>query len=80
MSRWMKIPAGAEYAGVSIRTFRDWLKKGLKHVRLDSGMILTKDIYVDSFLEQFIVQDSTTSSTFVDEMLKDIHFPRERGR
>ncbi len=31
---WTKIKTGAEYAGVSERTFRDWLKQGLKHIRL----------------------------------------------
>jgi hypothetical protein len=39
---WEKIKATAIYAGVSPRTMRDWLNRGLRHARLASGTILLK--------------------------------------
>jgi hypothetical protein len=33
-SGWLKTKNGARYANVSQRTFRDWFKEGLRHVRL----------------------------------------------
>jgi len=53
MEGWAKIKPGAYHAGVSERTFRSWLKIGLRHVRLPSGTILIKYVWVDEFLEGF---------------------------
>ena len=37
---WAKTVPAAEYYGVSVRTFREMLKRDFPHVRLDSGTIL----------------------------------------
>jgi predicted site-specific integrase-resolvase len=55
---WGKIKQGACYAGVSERTFRDWLKDGLVHSRLPSGTILIRYSAVDKFLERFTVDEN----------------------
>jgi len=52
------------------RTFRPWLKRGLRHVRLPSGTILIKYEWIDKFLENFEVQDNEVSR-IVDEIEKD---------
>jgi excisionase family DNA binding protein len=54
MEGWGKIKPVAEYADVSERTFRDWLKNGLKHSRLPSGTVLIKYSWVDEYLEKFV--------------------------
>jgi hypothetical protein len=67
---WAKIPAGAEYAGVSERTFRTWLKQGLRHSRLESGTILVRLSAIDEFLESFSVkQDADQIDQLVNEIL-----------
>lgn len=54
---WMKVRAGAAYAGgVSPRTFRKWLGRGLRHVRLPGGGILVRRLWIDQFLEGFAVE------------------------
>lgn len=52
---YCKVKAGAHYAGVSVRTFRDWLKGGLTHFRLSSGTILIGYRDIDAWLESFRV-------------------------
>jgi hypothetical protein len=73
---WTKIKGGAPYAGVSVRTFRSWLKQGLKHVRLPSGTILVRYGDIDEFLQTFEVRDDQVS-TLVTEIeksfLEDLH-------
>lgn len=72
---WTKVKNGAFYADVSVRTFRPWLTKGLRHVRLPSGTILTKFIWIDKFLEQFEVnvkRDQRQIDETVDEILGDL--------
>lgn len=53
MEGWTKIKSGARYAGMSERTFRSWLKSGLRHVRLPSGTILIKYLWIDKYLMGF---------------------------
>jgi excisionase family DNA binding protein len=65
-----KIPAGAKYAGISSRTFRELLKQGLRHIRLPSGTVLVKYSDIDAFLEQFAVTESEADRK-VDAILKD---------
>lgn len=67
MDRWGGVKAGAKHAGVSERTFRPWLKKGLKHSRLPSGTILIKYSDIDEFLESFAVKNDQ-----VDEIVNEI--------
>lgn len=58
MKGWAKIKTGAKYSGVSVRTFRKWLKAGLRHSRLPSGTILTKPEWMDEYLEGFEVVEN----------------------
>ena len=51
---WGKVKKAAQYAGVSERTFRDFLKMGLDHVRLPSGTILIHKNAIDEFYGRYI--------------------------
>jgi excisionase family DNA binding protein len=53
---WGKMKAAAKYAGVSPRTMRDWLKRGLRHSRFPTGTILVKYTDIDEYLSTFIVE------------------------
>ena len=55
MEGWGKITAAAAYAGVSVRTFRDWLKAGLIHVKLPTGIILIRYDDIDAYLKRYNV-------------------------
>jgi hypothetical protein len=67
MDGWLKPKKAAAYAGVSERSFRDWLHNGLEHSRLPSGHILIRVASIDKYLGQFSVSDSK-----VDKIVKDI--------
>jgi len=54
MEGWGKIPSAALYAGVSPRTLRKWLKKGLRHSK-PMGAILIKFSDIDKFLGNHVV-------------------------
>ena len=59
VSGWTKAAGGAKYAGVGLSTYRNWLKNGLRHIRLDTGTVLTKFEWIDEFLESYeVVSDS----------------------
>ena len=64
---WGKVPAAAKYGGVSVRSFRKYLKMGLRHVRLPTGRILVKFSDIDDFLAKFAVNDNE-----VDQVVDDI--------
>jgi hypothetical protein len=68
---WKKVKQSAEYAGVSTRTFRPWLKEGLRHLRLPSGTILIKLDWIDQFLESFEHQENTLDN-LADNILKGL--------
>lgn len=70
---WAKVKQAARYAGISERTFRPWLKQGLKHSRLPSGTILIRFSDIDAFLEGFAAEQSR-----VDEIVADICGELER--
>jgi len=61
MKGWSKVKGAARYAGVSERSFRKWLKDGLRHVQMNTGTILIKYSWVDEFLENFETQDNEVS-------------------
>lgn len=65
---WGKVKAIAHYAGISQRTLRDWLKKGLRHSRLPSGAILIQYAAVDQFLTAFEVEPGSQIDQIVDEV------------
>jgi len=68
---WAKIKAGAKYSGVSERTFRKWLKSGLRHSRLPSGTILTKPEWMDEYLERFEVVENRVDK-ITEEICKEM--------
>lgn len=69
---WGKVKAGAQHAGLSERTFRPLLKKGLRHVRLPSGTILIKFSWIDEYLGKFEVVENDVDQV-VEDVLKDIN-------
>lgn len=70
MTGWCKIKKGAEHSNVSERTFRYFLKSGLKHSRLPSGTILIKYEWIDEFLEYYEVKENRVDK-IVNETLRD---------
>jgi hypothetical protein len=75
MEGWMKISAAADYIGMSPRSVRSLLKRGLKHSRILSGTILIKPKNIDEYLEQFEVNNTETASrieTEVERIIREI--------
>ncbi len=70
MTGWLKTKTGSRYADVSIRTFRDWLKSGLRHSRLPSGSIRIKKEWIDEYLNGFEVVENEVD-VIVDDVLKN---------
>ena len=70
MQGWAKVKDAAKYAGMSERTFREWLKKGLQHSVLPSGTILLKYSAVDEYLENYTVQEKEIDMV-VNNVLRD---------
>jgi excisionase family DNA binding protein len=64
---WAKISEAAKYAGVKSRTFRSWLKSGLRYSRLPSGTVLVRYSDLDAFLERFAVVEDQ-----VDRIVKEV--------
>ena len=52
---WLKVKNAAKYAGVSPRTLLKWLKRGLRHSRPSSMLILICKDDIDEFLAQYAV-------------------------
>ena len=70
---WTKVLSGAAYAGVSVSTFRGWLKQGLPHAKLPSGTILVRFEAIDSFLNTFEVEGGRDRlDDLVDEVVGDL--------
>ena len=67
MQGWAKVKDAAKYAGMSERTFREWLKNGLQHSVLPTGTILLKYSAVDEYLETYSVQGNE-----IDNLVKDV--------
>lgn len=67
MNNWLRIPKqAADYCGVSVRTFEDWLKSGLKYCKV-GGCRLTKPEFIDDFLLQHEVNHNE-----VDEIVNEV--------
>jgi predicted site-specific integrase-resolvase len=69
---WAKVKEAAKYAGVSVRTLRDWLKDGLHHIRMKTAqnktrLILTRYDWIDEYLMGFEVNENQ-----VDEIVKEV--------
>jgi excisionase family DNA binding protein len=72
MEGWATIKKAAKYADVSERTFRDWLKNGLKHSRLNAKTIRIRYSDIDEFLERFQVDDHLLDD-LVDSVMRDFN-------
>ena len=64
---YTKVKSAARYAGVSERTFRDWLKSGLPHIKLPTGTILVAFQDIDEWLGKHRV-----SRNRLDEVVDDV--------
>jgi len=71
MDGWGRIKEGAKHSGVKERTFRGWLKAGLKYSRLPSGTILIRYSWIDEFLEKYQVNENQVDR-IVDQAVKEI--------
>jgi hypothetical protein len=68
---YAKVKDAAKYAGVSERSFRDWLKDGLRHSRLSTGTILVAYAAIDEYLERFEVSRNHVDD-IVDEVMQEL--------
>lgn len=68
---YTKAKQAAKYAGVSERTFRDWLKDGLPHFRLSTGTILIAYKDIDVWMQKFRV-DMSKADAIVDELMREL--------
>lgn len=68
----MKVKDAAKYTGVSERTFRDWLKDGLRHSRLPSGTILVRPTSIDEYIERFEVCESDSVDQIVNDVITNL--------
>jgi excisionase family DNA binding protein len=68
---YAKVKQAAPYAGVSERTFRDWLKEGLPHFRLSTGTILIAYKDIDAWMQNFRV-DESKADAIVDELMRGL--------
>ena len=68
---WAKVKEAAKYAGVSERSFRDWLKNGLRHSRVSAGMILVSYAAIDEYLVSFQVNENQVDN-IVDEVMREL--------
>ena len=67
-----KIKTAANYADMSERTLRGWLKKGLRHSRLPSGTVLIKKEWLDEFLERYESDQGEDLDRIVNEILREM--------
>ena len=63
---WLRPKQAAKHAGVSVRTLREWLHRGLKHSRLSGNLVLIRQSDLDAFIEGF-AHDENHVDTIVDE-------------
>ena len=68
----MKVKEAAKYSGVTVRTFRRWLKDGLRHSRLRSGTILVNTALIDEYLSKFEVKESDSIDRVVNDVVTQI--------
>jgi hypothetical protein len=71
MQGWTKIKGASVYAGVSPRTVRTWMKRGLRYSRLESGTVLFSYRWIDKFIEQFEATENI-AERIVNEALREI--------
>jgi len=71
MQGWAKPIPAAEYAGVKPRTLRSWLRRGLPHSRLSSGLILIKLTDLDAYITKFR-EEADEVDKIVEETMKEL--------
>jgi len=71
MIGWCKISKGAEYAGVHVKTFRRWLKNGMRYVVSPSGLQMTKYEWIDDYLELCEPVEKNVNA-IVDEVMESM--------
>ena len=67
---WRKVPAAAEFFGVSVRTFRDWLKAGFPHSKTEAGTILVELEQGNDFLRNKAAGSS--DQQFINSMMENL--------
>ena len=67
---WAKVKDAARYAGIGERSFRKWLKDGLRHSRV-RGTILISYAALDEYLMDFEVRDNQVDE-IVDEVMEEL--------
>jgi predicted site-specific integrase-resolvase len=72
MDGYAKVKDAARWSGVSVRTFRGWLKDGLPHIRLKTGTILVRYESVGQWLSQFEVKPDNTVDAIVNEIIEEL--------
>lgn len=69
---WYWLRDALEYAGgIDERTFRAWLRDGLRHSRLPSGRIMVSQEAIDEYLERYTVKGNFVD-VIVDEVIRDL--------
>lgn len=71
----MTVKQGSEHAAACERTFRTWMTKGLRYVKLPTGGVRIKLEWIDEWLESFEVKHERTKSQvdgIVDEVMAEI--------
>jgi len=67
---WLRIPKeAAEYSAVKPRTFEDWLKSGLRFVKI-RGCRMTKPQWIDDYLMGFEVNRNEVES-IVNDVIRE---------
>ena len=71
MGSWLKIKPAAKHAGISERTMRSWLKQGLTHSRISTGMVLVHTTAIDDYIGKFEVCIDE-ADRIANKILKDL--------
>ena len=69
---WAKVKEAAKYSSVSERTFRDWLKNGLRCSRLPSGTILIPYAWIDEYLMGFADKGTNQVDEIAEQLVKEL--------
>ena len=75
---WLKIKKASQYAGVSPRTFRKWLKSGLCHAKLPSGLILIRADQIDEWMKRYETSSNQIDKV-VDFLMEDLKTKRSEA-
>ena len=70
-TKWLKVKAACQYTGVSERTLREWLRRGLRHARPLGGAILIRPEWLDEFICQYEVKTQNLEA-IANEVLKGL--------